>query len=144
MAKRNSSLPSSWLLEANKPAADFPLTHLPYGAVELEGQQHLCVAIGAHLLDLYACAEAGVLPPSLIEACRTPTLNLLMSQGNRSWTLLRERLISLLSAEAKASDRQSAEAALHSIAGATLVKPVHIPNYTDFYASIDHATRVGQ
>ena len=28
--------------------------------------------------------------------------------------------------------------------GPTLVKPVHIPNYTDFYASIDHATRVGQ
>ena len=144
MAKRSSSSPSSWLPEANKPDADFPLTHLPYGAVELEGQQHLCVAIGTHLLDLYACAEAGVLPQSLIEACKTPTLNLLMSQGHRSWTLLRETLTALLGAEVKPSDKQSAEAALHSIAGATLVKPVHIPNYTDFYASIDHATRVGQ
>jgi fumarylacetoacetase len=144
MAKRTSPSHSSWLPEANKPDVDFPLTHLPFGAVELEGQQHLCVAIGTHLLDLYACAEAGVLPSSLIEACKAPTLNLLMSQGHRSWTLLRETLMTLLSSEAKASDRQSAEAALHSIAGATLVKPVHIPNYTDFYASIDHATRVGQ
>jgi len=144
MAKRTSPSHSSWLPEANKPDVDFPLTHLPFGAVELEGQQHLCVAIGTHLLDLYACAEAGVLPSSLIEACKAPTLNLLMSQGHRSWTLLRETLMTLLSSEAKASDRQSAEAALHSIAGATLVKPVHIPNYTDFYASIDHAFRVGQ
>ena len=144
MAKRTSPSHSSWLPEANKPDVDFPLTHLPFGAVELEGQQHLCVAIGTHLLDLYACAEAGVLPSSLIDACKAPTLNLLMSQGHRSWTLLRETLMTLLSSEAKASDRQSAEAALHSIAGATLVKPVHIPNYTDFYASIDHAFRVGQ
>jgi fumarylacetoacetase len=144
MAKRTSPSHSSWLPEANKPDVDFPLTHLPFGAVELEGQQHLCVAIGTHLLDLYACAEAGVLPSSLVDACKAPTLNLLMSQGHRSWTLLRETLMTLLSSEAKASDRQSAEAALHSIAGATLVKPVHIPNYTDFYASIDHAFRVGQ
>jgi fumarylacetoacetase len=143
MTKR-SSLPSSWLPEANKADADFPLTHLPYGAAELEGQQHLCVAIGMHLLDLYACAEAGIIPPSLVEACQAPTLNLLMSQGHRSWTLLRETLTAVLRADAKSSDRQAAEAALHSITGSTLVKPVHIPNYADFYASIDHATRVGQ
>ena len=143
MAKRTSPH-ASWLSEANKADADFPLTHLPYGAVELEGQQHLCVAIGTHLLDLYACAESGLLPISLVEACQAPTLNLLMSQGHRSWTLLRETLTTLLRVDAKSSDRQSAEAALHSIAGSTLGKPVHIPNYTDFYASIDHATRVGQ
>jgi fumarylacetoacetase len=143
MAKQTSSH-ASWLPEANKPTADFPLTHLPYGAVELEGQQNLCVAIGGHLLDLHACAESGLLPASLVDACKAPTLNLLMSQGNRSWTLLRETLTSVLRSDAKPSDRQAAEAALHSIAGATLVKPVHIPNYTDFYASIDHATRVGQ
>ena len=45
--------------------------------------------------------------------------------------LLRETLTNLLHAEADSSRRQAAEAALHSIAGATLVKPVHIPNYTD-------------
>ena len=121
MAKQTSPH-ASWLPEANKPTADFPLTHLPYGAVELEGQQHLCVAIGGHLLDLHACAESGVLPPSLIDACKAPTLNLLMSQGHRSWALLRETLTALMRADAKPTDRQAAEAALHSIAGATLVK----------------------
>src|SRR5271168_604454 len=145
MAKRRTAeSDKSWLPEANETTADFPLTHLPYGAFELEGQQHLCVAIGAHLLDLNACAAANLLPPTLVEGCQSPVLNPLMSLGHRSWTLLRETLTALLHADAEPARRQAAEAALHSIAGATLVKPVHIPNYTDFYASIHHATRVGQ
>ena len=116
-----------------------PLSHLPYGAFTSEGQQHLCVAIGTHLLDLHACATSGLLHPSLTEACQSPTLNLLMSQGPKSWTLLRKTLTTLLLAGAKPGQKEKAEAALHSIAGSTLHKPVHIPNYTDFYASIHHA-----
>ena len=144
MAKQTPPVHESWLPEANQPTADFPLTHLPYGAFELEGQQHLCVAIGAHLLDLHACAASNLLPPTLVAACQAPSLNPFLSLGHRHWTLLRETLTALLRADAPPDRRQAAEAALHSIAGATLVKPIHIPNYTDFYASIYHATRVGQ
>src|ERR1700760_2815728 len=134
----------SWLPEANESTADFPLTHLPYGAFKFEGRQRLCVAIGAHLVDLHSCAASGLLPPTLIESCQAPTLNRLMSQGHRSWTLLRDTLTKLLKAGAVAEKRQFVEASLHSIAGAELVKPVYIPNYTDFYSSIHHATRVGR
>jgi fumarylacetoacetase len=145
----NPTIPTtqSWLPEANNPATDFPLTHLPYGAFlaeDREDQQHLCVAIGTHLLDLHACATAGLFPPTLSEACQAPTLNLLMSQGHSSWALLRKTLTTLLHADTSPEHKEKAEAALHSIAGASLQKPVHIPNYTDFYASIHHATRVGQ
>jgi fumarylacetoacetase len=132
----------SWLPEANDPTTDFPLTHLPYGAFEHNDQQHLCVAIGIHLLDLHACAEADLLPPELSSACQSPTLNHLMLLGQNAWTLLRKTLTHLLTA--KTPHRSKTESALHSIAGATLVKPVHTSNYTDFYASIHHATRVGQ
>jgi fumarylacetoacetase len=144
MAKKAASSHQSWLPEANDPSTDFPLTHLPYGAFELGGRQRLCVAIGTHLLDLHACAASNLLPPTLVEACQAPILNPLMSLGHRSWTLLRETLTSILHADAEPDPRQAAEAALHSISGATLVKPIYIPNYTDFYASIHHATRVGQ
>jgi fumarylacetoacetase len=144
MAKPTTPVPPSWLPDANRPTTDFPLTHLPYGAFILEDQQHLCVAIGSHLLDLHACAVSGLLPPTLIEACQAPTLNLLMSQGHQAWTLLRKTLTTLLHADVKPEHKEKAEAALHSIAGSTLQKPVHIPNYTDFYASIHHATRAGQ
>jgi fumarylacetoacetase len=142
--RRTVATHKSWLPEANRPTADFPLTHLPYGAFEHQGQQHLCVAIGTHLLDLHACATSGLLPPTLVQACQAPILNPLMSLGHRSWTLLRETLTALLHADAEPDRKQAAEASLHSIAGATLARPIHIPNYTDFYASIYHATRVGQ
>ena len=132
----------SWLPEANEASADFPLTHLPYGAFERDGEQHLCVAIGDHLLDLHAAAE--LMPATVAAACQASTLNSLMALGPKAWALLRKSLRELLHAEAKPSRRAAAEAALHSIAGAVLQRPVQTPNYTDFYASIHHATRVGR
>lgn len=123
----------SWLPGANT-------FHLPYSAFQVEDTQHLCVAVGTHLLDLHAAAD--LLPPTLKAACQSPVLNPLMSLGPRSWTLLRESITRLL--EANSPHRKKTEATLHSIAGATLVKPLLIPNYTDFYASIHHATRVGR
>jgi fumarylacetoacetase len=142
MAKPTKPTHRSWLPDANHPTADFPLTHLPYGAFATQDQQHLCVAIGSHLLDLHACAEAGLLPGELKFVCQSPTLNALLTLGPRTWTTLRHTLTILL--EASSLHRKEAEAALHSIAGATLLKPIQIPNYTDFYASIHHATRVGR
>src|ERR1700728_2922908 len=129
MAKQTAPVHESWLPEANQPNADFPLTHLPYGAFELEGQQHLCVAIGAHLLDLHACAASNLLHPPLVAACQAPSLNPFLSLGHRAWTLLRETLTALLHTDAPSDRRQAAEAAIHSIAGDTVVKPIHIPHY---------------
>ncbi|HEX7158001.1 MAG TPA: fumarylacetoacetase [Edaphobacter sp.] len=142
MAKR-SVAHKSWLPEANSPSTSFPLTHLPYGAFEANGGQHLCVAIGAHLLDLHHCAQAGLLPRSLTAACQAPVLNPLMALGPRAWEQLRQTLMQLLHISARPSVRRAVEEALHSITGATLYKPVDVRNYTDFYASIDHARRVG-
>jgi fumarylacetoacetase len=148
MAKPTPPIHKSWLPDANRPTTDFPLTHLPYGAFAVEDQQaeqvqqHLCVAIGSHLLDLHACAEANLFPANLRSACQSPTLNALLALGPRAWASLRRTLTTLL--EASSPHRKEAEAALHSIAGATLLKPIDIPNYTDFYASIHHATRVGR
>src|ERR1700722_6592287 len=117
MAKPKLPPHQSWLPDANHPTADFPLTHLPYGAFTTEDQQHLCVAIGTHLLDLHACAASGLLPPTLTEACQSPTLNLLMSQGQKAWTLLRKKLTALLHADASPEHREQTESALHSIVG---------------------------
>ncbi|WP_035350817.1 fumarylacetoacetase [Edaphobacter aggregans] len=143
MAKRTLSAHRSWLTSANDPATDFPLSHLPYGAFEAGNERHLCVAIGTHLLDLHQCASANLLPRSLVAACQAPVLNPLMALGPRAWALLRETITTLLHASAPPDRRQATEAALHSITGTTLLRPVEIPNYTDFYASIHHATRVG-
>lgn len=142
MAKPIPPAHQSWLPEANDPVANFPLTHLPYSAFALEDQQHLCVAIGNHLLDLYACATANLLPAEFKTVLQLPTLNAFMSLGPDAWASLRQAITKLLAHDAP--HREKTESALHSIAGAILVKPIFIPNYTDFYASIHHATRVGQ
>lgn len=142
MTARSHDAHRSWLPEANDPASDFPLTHLPYAAFELHGERHLCVAIGSHLLDLYAAAE--LFPPRLTPACQSPTLNALLALGPPAWAQLRNSLTELLHGSAEPSRRHAAESALHSLAGAILINPVQVPNYTDFYASIHHATRVGQ
>jgi fumarylacetoacetase len=141
MAKPTALAHQSWLPDANDPATDFPLTHLPFGAFATGGQQHLCVAIGAHLLDLHAAAEADLLPQDLKTACQSPTLNAFLALGPSAWAHLRRTLTALL--EASAPNQDQTGATLHSIAGAELLRPIDIPNYTDFYASIHHATRVG-
>ena len=143
MAKRSLSPHRSWLTSANDPATDFPLSHLPYAAFEADDGRHLCVAIGTHLLDLNQCAGSGLLPASLTKVCQAPILNPLMELGPRAWKLLRDSLTALLRADANPTRRVEIEAALHSINGVTLLKPIEIPNYTDFYASIYHAARVG-
>ena len=50
----------------------------------------------------------------------------------------------LLAADADGATRKLASDALFPMAEVRLLKPVEPANYTDFYASIDHATRVGQ
>lgn len=144
MAKTEIKAQRSWLADANSPTTDFPLAHLPYGAFFSHGRQRLCVAIGNHLLDLAGCVESNLIPEALGAACTAPTLNSLMALSPFAWNTLRRTVTSLLAENPENSgQRQSAEAHLHSIAGSDLRLAVAIPDYTDFYTSIHHATRVG-
>ena len=86
------------------------------------------------------------LPAAHQEACAATTLNPLMALGPECWSALRARLSDLLRADhPHASDHQRSLAPhLFAMAEATMLKPALIGNYTDFYASIHHATNVGR
>lgn len=135
---------SSWLPSAEGADTDFPLANLPYGAFQLpDGAVHLGVAIGDQILDLFAAADSGLLnalPEPQRAACRQPVLNALMALGE---TELRTRFQALLTSE-DASERARVSKALVPQAGARMVVPATIGDYTDFYASIHHATNVGR
>ncbi|MGA2252502.1 fumarylacetoacetase [Terracidiphilus sp.] len=138
----------SWLASANDPGSDFPIQNLPYGAFRYRGQTHIGIAIGDRILDLFACTANGLLaqlPEEIEYACRMETLNALMELGPDAWQQLHARATYLLDAE-HASDetRQKTEAALVPMNEAEMQMPARIGDYTDFYASIDHATRVGK
>ena len=117
---------ASWVESANDPACDFPIENLPFGTFESEGNTHLGVAIGDRVLD--ATAAFGI-----------ASMKDVMAMPNASRADLRRRIRAFL------ENRQpGADALLAPIADARMLLPCEIGDYTDFYASIYHATNVGK
>jgi len=135
----------SWIESANGPGADFPIQNLPLGVLRDGPSLVIGVAIGDRILDLRHAAQAGllhVLPPETVRACSAPALNPLMALGRGHWSPLRNRLSELL--RAGSPDQAAVEPCLLQIAEVAMVVPAKIGDYTDFYASIHHATNVGR
>ena len=133
----------SWVVSANDPGTDFPIQNLPYGVFRHRGQTRIGVAIGDMILDLHACVSGGLLAgltEEIHHACESDVLNDLMTLGHEAWSALRGSVTELLSGEARAD----VETALIAMRDAKMQLPARIGDYTDFYASIDHATRVGK
>lgn len=140
----------SWVFGANDPTLGLPLQHLPYCVFEQPetGEHHLGTVLGACVLDLHTCAHSGLFThlPNVASACLAPLLNPLMALGNEAGAALRTELQHLLRSgnHVPRATRAQVEAALLPVRGLKFVKPVRIPDYTDFYASVHHATRVGR
>jgi fumarylacetoacetase len=136
---------TSWVTSANDPASDFPLQNLPYGVFRHDGTTCVGVAIGDQILDLHACAHLGLLaglPGEIAAACSAVRMNSLMSLGSTSWSALRRELTSLLDVDQP--DPTSVAQLLVPMREVEMQLPAAIGDYTDFYASIHHATRVGK
>ncbi len=134
----------SWVDSANDPAIGFPLQSLPYCAIASGETAHLGVAIGSFILDLHQLSRAELLDSlgnQITSACLAPSLNALMRCGREAWSSVRATLIRLLRDD---SERYIVEPLLIPAVQARFVKPVDVGNYTDFYASIHHATNVGK
>jgi fumarylacetoacetase len=77
-----------------------------------------------------------------IEACDAPSLNALMALGRRPLRVLRETVGNVLDASNTVA-REEIKAALIPMSEVEMFLPAQIGDYTDFYASIYHATNVG-
>jgi fumarylacetoacetase len=144
----------SWVESANDPNTDFPIQNLPFvqwaDLSRIDGDgfvQRTGVVIGDSVLDLGAITEQ-LLGPSLGDWFASPDLGSidvtsLLADGRR--TALRRRLITLLSA-ANAELRDNKQLRSNALIPLARIKPefpCSIRDYTDFYASIYHATNVG-
>jgi fumarylacetoacetase len=140
----------SWVDSANEPATDFPVQNLPLGVFRYrgEGPARVGCAIGDEVLDLAACSERGLLrglPADVEEACRGASLNGLIAIEPRVRGSLRQRLSHLLRAEEGfVTARAEAANVLVPRADAQMLLPAAVGDYTDFYASVFHATNVGK
>jgi fumarylacetoacetase len=136
----------SWVEAANDPASDFPIQNLPFGVFRRSGANapwRIGVAIGDQVLDLRACADLGLLdelPSDLRGALVVPPLNGLIALGTAASRALRLHLVRLL----RADSRRAEPRALVPMAAVDMTVPATVADYTDFYASIFHATRVGR
>jgi fumarylacetoacetase len=148
----------SWVDSANDSAADFPIQNLPFGIFQratspgragspLPAAPRPGVAIGDRILDLDACAREGLfrgLDAALIAAFHAPTLNALMALRPAHWSALRRRVAALLCAKDGRDDQAAVRPHLVPMAEAALGLPAAVGDYTDFYASVFHATNVGR
>ena len=137
----------SWIESANQSDTDFPLANLPYGVFTHANQTRIGVAIGDSILDLRACASEGLLAPlpsAVVDACTAALLNPLMALGSDAWSALRARITHLLRERATEDEQRRIHAMLVPMRESQMQLPAHIGDYTDFYASVHHATRVGK
>lgn len=148
----------SWVESANYPSTDFPIQNLPFvrvhhaSATKRHAENKLCVVIGDLLLDLAPLVEAKLLFDALPTADQwthpfaQPEALIEAELGTRA--TLRRALQSLLRADnpvLRDNDKLRGMSLIPLDAAIPLLPSSRdaIANYTDFYASIHHATNVG-
>ena len=138
----------SWVSGANDPTGDFPIQNLPYGIVE----GSVAVRIGDRVLVLGDALRAGLFSKELAseelaskeflaEALDAPFLNLVAELPRSVRAQLRGELAALFADGSPA--RARVEPLLRDAARSETELPFAIGDYTDFYASLHHATNVG-
>ena len=131
--------------------SDFSIHNLPYGIFSdakdaaSNNNRRAGVAIGEQVLDLSILEAEGLLSLTGGPYFDQPTLNAFIDSGRDNWTKARSTIQTLLSADNDTlRDNADLQAkALFKQADVTMHLPVHVPAFTDFYSSKEHATNVG-
>jgi len=140
----------SWVESANDPASDFPIQNLPFGVFRRRDRAESArvgIAIGDQVFDVSGAARAGAFADDAPAAsaaglCEAGSLNALMARGRLAARTLRRAVSRALRADGGARS-PALETALVPQSAAELLVPATIGDYTDFYASVFHATNVG-
>jgi len=141
----------SWVESSNIANSDFPIQNLPFGVFrrrDADATARVGTAIGDRVLDLAGVNSEGLLADESVraaaDACASDSLNALMTLGAGARRALRRRLHAILRQDAAASERQAASRCLVAQSDVEMLLPAVVGDYTDFYASIFHATNVGK
>lgn len=130
------------------PDSDFSIYNIPFGVAILEEENIACVTrVGDTVIDLAVLYEKGYFDEFGIEenVFDSFTLNEFIYLGKSVTVPLREKIQKLLlEGSPLQTDGETLEHAIHFIEDISMQMPVHVPNYTDFYSSIEHATNVGK
>jgi fumarylacetoacetase len=129
----------------------FPIQNLPFGifSTQQNTSPRVGVAIGDQILDLTVIATLfekhvpELKNPSIVFS--QPSLNSFMSLGKPIWQATRRFLQNILSSDNPElrDNNQLRQKAFVAQQSAKMHLPAQIGDYTDFYASKEHATNVG-
>jgi fumarylacetoacetase len=151
----------SWVTSAEG-HANFPLQNLPLGCFSPKGETKPRggIAIGDCIFDIGAALAVDLFGQnsnqdldhdigrdlaSAATLAAGPRLNDFLALGEGARVALRARVMDLLDADmADAALRARVGAVLYAAADCVLHRPLDIPNYTDFFAGIHHATHAGR
>ena len=128
--------------------SDFSIYNIPFG-VCVFNKEYIANAtrIGDIVIDLATLFDLGYfedikgLSDNVFEGY---TINEFIELGKPVTNQVRERIQELLLEDSLLSkDERALEECFYNLDEIQMMMPLHIPNYTDFYSSIQHATNVG-
>ncbi|MDQ6690448.1 MAG: fumarylacetoacetate hydrolase family protein, partial [Gemmatimonadota bacterium] len=151
MNKTHDPALTSWVESANATDTDFPIQNLPFGVFSRKGEEErrVGVAIGDQIVDVGESLSANLWTGKARDVarfCDRPNMTELMQAPMESLSEFRARLSELLSGTPgdDSAINPLPPGALVPMAEAEMRLPTEIRGYTDFYASIYHATNVGK
>lgn len=131
-----------------KADSDFPIQNLPYGIFShgADEKRRVGVALGEWVVDLAVLEANNFLKIKTGETYfNQPTLNKFIEAGKAHWSKIRAELQDLLSNNTPhlSDNHELRRNVFFKQTDVVMHLPVHIPGYTDFYSSKEHATNVG-
>ncbi len=129
--------------------SDFPIQNIPFGVfITKEDVITIGTRIGNCAIDMGALQQLGYFEGIELtdDMFMQDTLNDFISDGKKTWRLVRNRLAELFDENnPKLRDnKEHREVVIFKVEDIEMLLPVQIGDYTDFYSSKEHATNVGK
>ncbi|NNF19987.1 MAG: fumarylacetoacetase [Flavobacteriaceae bacterium] len=145
--KANDPNRKSWIPVPEN--SDFPIQNIPFG-VFLTRDDVITIGtrIGDHAIDLGSLHQLGYFKdiPLTDDIFLQDTLNDFISDGKKTWRLVRNRIAELFDVRNEELQHKDdhKQIVLFTMDEIEMQLPVQIGDYTDFYSSKEHATNIGK
>lgn len=136
----------SWLKV--KENSDFPIQNIPFGVfITKDDIITIGSRIGDFAIDLGALHQLGYFKgiPLTDDIFLQDNLNDFIADGRKTWRLVRNRIADIFDVTngALRDNAEHKEQVIFRMEEVEMLLPVSVGDYTDFYASKEHATNVG-
>ena len=142
----NNPKRKSWLEVAKE--SDFPIQNIPFGVfITKDDIITIGSRIGDYAIDLGALHQLGYFEgiPLTEDIFLQDNLNDFIADGRKTWRLVRNKIAAIFDvSNGNLRDNvHHKEKVIFRIDAIEMLLPVAVGDYTDFYASKEHATNVG-